>query len=69
MSSLLRFTIETNLQEELDFVCQNVPPEIEFLKITVIGSGITFTRFTDIYRLRKLQTLKIHHIGPTSVDN
>ena len=29
---------------------------------------ITYTRFPDIYRLQKLQTLRIFHINPTTVD-
>ena len=75
MVSLLRFTIKTYSQEELDFVCQNVSPEIEILKITMFETDDifiyvvpTYTRFPDICRLKKLQTLKICHINPTTVD-
>ena len=58
--SLFRFTIETKSQEELDFVWQNVPSEIDFLEISMVlifGRYPRCTRFPDICRLTKLQTL------------
>ena len=41
-------------QEELDFVCQNVSLEIEFLKTTMLEEDYRnpmYSRFPDIYRL------------------
>ena len=71
MILLRRLTIRTESQDELDFVCQNVSPELEYFNVTMIGmSGIqVFTRFPDICRLEKLQSLTITGMNDDKLFN
>ena len=71
MILLRRFTVLTESQEELDFVCQNVSPEIEYFEVRLLKGTRTqaYTRFPDICRLRKLQSLTIKGQGRDDLFN